>query len=164
MTELYITKHAWERLRQRVGIESRDAGIAWVTAKLSEAEHKEIDGHQTKYHAGSYTLVMDGNRLVTIQPSKTESDYSGLLKGKLAKEARSFIGKKKAELRKLEIALLETQINLLKAKNPKIKRSIADKLSGITDEKYRIEDAILGMRIAAQSMGVEDFRTFSEEV
>ncbi|GGP13482.1 MULTISPECIES: hypothetical protein [Oceanobacillus] len=150
-----LTSHAKERLRQRIGIEDIDAGIAWVRTNIERSKRKQNRGHQTHYFTDAYVIVMDGDKVVTVKPSFEANEHSKRLESLIEKEARKFLRLKKAELKKISIAVLETQINFLKAKNPNTIRSITEKLTKLTDEKANLETDIVAMKRAAEGFGVE---------
>lgn len=152
--KITLTSHAKDRLRQRVGIESLDAGIAWVRTNIERAIRSHRNGHFTYFYTEMFEIIMDGEKVVTVKPAVANNACADLLRSKVTKEVTKFMRQKKSELKKAEIALLETQLNLLKAKSPKVKRSISERLADLTDGKAKIEDEIKQMELAAESYGV----------
>ena len=151
---LYLSSHAKDRLRQRVGIESIDAGIAWVRTNMERAKRTFKQGHKTHYVTEMFELVLDGTTVVTIKQSTDNNESAKYLAGVVQKEVAKFMRTKKAEMKKAEMALLEAQLNFLRAKNPNTKRIISERITQLGDAKAKVEDEIKAMELAAERFGV----------
>ena len=52
-----LTKHATERIRQRVGIESNEVATAWVSEQIAKASRKFKEGGNTHYVSDVIEIV-----------------------------------------------------------------------------------------------------------
>ena len=101
-----------------------------------------------------FELVLDGTTVVTIKQSTNNNEPAKYLAGVMQKEVAKFMRTKKAELKKAEMALLEAQLNFLRAKNPNTKRIISERITQLGDAKAKVEDEIKAMELAAERFGV----------
>lgn len=154
---LKLSKHAKDRLRQRLNIDSVDAGLRWVKTSIDSALKTKTSKHLRYYFTDKHEIVIDGKDevVVTIKPANHANKFVPVLRGKLTKEITKFMTEKKRELKKAEINVLQTQLNLLKAKNPNTVEIISARLVQRIDEKAKIEDEITAMEKAAESFGVK---------
>lgn len=149
-----LTDHAKDRIRQRIGILSEEAQLAWVETQVKKASHRKQDGHKTHYTVGSFEIVCDGVKVVTVKPTEQSNEYLTKFNDVIAKETRKLLTQYGRELRKAEIAVAEAQLNFLKAKNPKTKALISERLTKAIDRKCSIEDKIRQVEKAAERYGV----------
>lgn len=150
-----LTDHAKDRIRQRIGILSEDAQLAWVETQVKKASHRKQDGHKTHYTAGSFEIVCDGVKVVTVKPTEQSNEYLTKFNDVIAKETRKLLTQYGRELRKAEISVAETQLNFLRARNPKTKALISERLTKAIDWKCALEDEIKKIRKAAERYGVQ---------
>lgn len=155
MSNYFITSHAKDRIRQRVGIDGDEAQQAWVKAKINRAESKLPQDNKTVYNVGSFEIICDGLRVVTVKPVDNVTQYASKLSGVVAKEIRKLLVPQERLLRKAEINVVELTLNFLKARNPKTKEIISGRLAEATDEKQRIADEVFAIKKAAKQYGVE---------
>lgn len=151
-----LTTHAKERIRQRVGIEALDAQVAWANETIAKAG--EIDAKlegRVGYKTESFEIICAGLKVITVNPVANSQTYLTKLSGVLTKEVRKMIVPHERLLRKAEIRVAELTLNYLKARNPKTKRMINERLVEATDEKQRLTDEVYAMRKAAERYGVE---------
>src|SRR5699024_133632 len=141
--------------RQRVGITSKDAAIAWVAETVKKATTTKKEGHITQYITEMFDIVCDGMKVVTVKPNESQNSYLDKFNDVVTKEATKMLAKYRRELRKAEIAVAEEQLNFLKAKNPKIKSNINERMTEAIDKKVDIEDEIRAVELAARRYGVE---------
>jgi hypothetical protein len=152
--QFILTNHARERIRQRVGITSDSAAIAWVADQVKNAINVKHDGGKMHYLTDAFEIVCDGARVVTVKPAEFANKYLSEFKSVLIRETTKLLTKYERELRKAEIAVAEAQLNFLKARNPKIKEIIQRKLTDAIDYKAAVEDEIKAIKIAASRYGV----------
>jgi hypothetical protein len=150
-----LTSHAKERIRQRVGVDSVEAALAWVNENIASATTCNVEGNKTHYLTEAFDIVCDGLRVVTIKPVDNHTDYLTKFNAVLTKEATKLLTKYRRELRKAEITVAECTLNYLKAKSPKVKQSIQRRLTEATDVRAKISDEIRAVEIAAERYGVE---------
>lgn len=150
-----LSAHAKERVRQRVGISSTEAALAWVNESIANATKTYADGHKTHYITDAYNISCDGLRVITIVPTDNHVDYLMRFGDVVAKEARKLLTRYRRELRKAEIKVAELTLNYLKAKSPKVRDSIKRNLTNATDEKAKLEDEIKAIEIAADKYRVK---------
>lgn len=149
-----LTSHAKERIRQRVGIDSVDAALAWANENIAKAAEVYAQGNKTHYVTEAFDIVCAGLKVVTIQPTNNHVDYLAKFNEVLTKEAAKLLKKYRRELRKAEISVAEFTLNYLKAKNPKIKAALQQKLTQATDMKAKLADEIRAIENAAERYGV----------
>ncbi len=154
MIEYHITAHAKERLRQRYNIVSKDVAVSWINDKISRGKFLRNDGHKKVYRAPGVEIILDGIRVVTVRPLYDEKPIMERLKGKLAKEVTKILKTKEREFRKAEIKVAEITLNMLKARNPKIKDDLKRKLTEAIDIKESIKVEIVDVKKAAEHYGV----------
>lgn len=151
-----LTSHAKERIRIRVGIDALEAQITWVNEAIAKAGEVVTQGNKhTVYKTDAFEFVCDGLRVITIQPAANEQTFVKQLGSTLAKEVRKLLAPQERMLRKAEIQVAELTLNFLKARNPKTKKLISERLIEATDEKQRISDEVFAIRKAAKQYGVE---------
>lgn len=154
MKDYYITSHAKDRLRQRFGIESIDVAMKWIHDKLTAATLHRMDHHKEIYRVANIEIVMDGTRVVTVKPLYGETPIMQRIKNVVDKEVGRTLLAKEREFRKAEIQVAEITLNMLKARNPRIKESLKRKLTIANDYKANIETEIVGIKKAAEHYGV----------
>lgn len=150
-----LSDHAMQRIRQRVGLTSVDSAAAWVKAEVSKAMNTEQHDHKTHYFTDAFEIICDGTKVVTVKPADSANEYVTRLGGVLAKEVDKLIEKYQRELRKADIAVAEAQLNYLKARNPKTKELISEKLTEAVDRKSAVEDEIKAIQYAGKRYGLE---------
>lgn len=153
--QFILTNHARDRIRQRVGITTDSAALAWIADQIKNATSEHTDGNKIHYLTESFEIICEGVRVITVKPADRANKYMGEFKRLLTSETSKLIAKYERELRKAEIAVAEAQLNFLKARNPKIKRIIQRKLTDAIDYKAAIEDEIKAIKIAANRYGVD---------
>ena len=144
-----LSAHAKERIRQRVGINSTEAALAWVNESIATANETYLDGHKTHYLTDSYDITCDKLRVITLTQTDNHIDYLTKFSNLVTKEATKLLTKYRRELRKAEILVAELTLNYLKAKSPKVRAIIQRNLTIATDERARIEDEVRAVEIAA---------------
>ena len=154
MIEYYLTSHAKERLRQRYGIVSKDVAISWINDKISQGKFLRNDGNKKIYRAPGVEIVLDKLRVVTVKPLYEEAPIMDRLKTVIEKEVSKLIASKELEFRKAEISVAELTLNMLKARNPKIKDDLRRKLTKAIDYKENIQTEIISIKKAAEHYGV----------
>lgn len=155
LTDDYIlTKHAEERIRQRVGIESAEVATAWVSEQIKKASRQFKESGNTHYVTDLIEIVTNGLRVITVKPSENDRSYLDRLGEVVAKEVTKIMAKKERELRRIEITIAEHTLNRLKARNPNTRALIERRLIRAIDEKQRINDAIYAVKKAASQYGV----------
>lgn len=154
---IFVTPHAQERIRQRFGIESVRAMQTWAKAKLIDGklDRKQPDGRLV-YRWGSVELVVssDGSTLITVMDVQAQSNYIELLGEAVVKKARTLLVTKERAFRKAEINVAEITLNMLKARNPKIKALLSERLTKANDIKENLATEIKLIRKAAEQYGV----------
>lgn len=156
MTSVYeLSKHATERIRQRVGISSIEAATQWANELISKAAHTKRDGHKLHYITEHFEIVCDKETVVTVKPTEKENQYfakvAGIIKRELTKDLQQF----KREYRKAEIAVAELTLNLLKARNPNTKQIINERLTQAIDNREKINDEITKINLTAYRYSIE---------
>lgn len=154
-SEYILSDHATERIRQRVGIESAEVATAWVSEQIKKATRKFNDGHKTHFISEAIEIVTDGLQVITVKPAKNDRSYLDRLGAVVAKEVTKLLTKRERELRKAEIVIAEHTLNRLKARNPKTRALIEERLVKAIDEKQRITDDIYAVKKAARQYGVD---------
>src|SRR5690625_2155178 len=149
-----LTKHATERIRQRVGLESKEAATAWVREQIAKASRKSKEGGNTHYVSDVIEIVTNGLRVITVKPSEDDRNYLYNLGQSVAKEVSKMLTKKERNLRKAEIVIGEHTLNRLKARNPNTRALIERRLIRAIDDKQRIMDEIYAVKKAAAQYGV----------
>lgn len=150
-----LTDHAKERIRQRVGITSEEAAISWIASQVQVASSKKQVGNKTHYMTDIFEIILDGVKIITVKQAESSNEYLTKFNEVLAKEAVKLISTYSRTLRKAEIAVAEAQLNFLRAKNPKTKALISERLTEATDWKCTVEDEIKAIKKAAKQYGVE---------
>jgi hypothetical protein len=155
--DLRLTSHARERLRQRVGITSDDAGIAWVKESIKNAKGVEIEDESglPVFLTENMKIVMDGEKIVTVKPHKKDNPYIKGIAENITKEVSKLVDDYGRKLRKAEIEVAECQLNFLKARNPNTKARISEKLSEAVRKKSEIENEITMIKYAGKRYGVD---------
>ena len=155
LTDSFIlTKHATERIRQRVGIESIEVATAWINEQIAKASRKYNEGTNTHFVSESIEVVTNGLRVITVKPSENDRSYLDKLGEVVAKEVTKMLTKKERDLRKAEIVIAEHTLNRLKARNPNTRALIERRLIRAIDDKQRIMDEIYAVKKAAAQYGV----------
>lgn len=158
MSKLFITEHAQDRLRQRFGLDSLKAMYSWVSAKKLDGKfvRKQPDGRKV-YAWGDVELFFSPNEstLISVVDTGLTKRLVAQFGSSLAKEARKLLIVKEREYRKIEISVAEITLNMLKARNPKIKTKLNDKLTIVNDRKENLLSEIKSIRLAAKEYGVE---------
>lgn len=149
-----LTSHAKERIRQRVGIDSVEAAIAWVNESIASATESYAQGDKSHYVTEAFDIVCAGLKVITLKPTNNHVDYVTKFGEVLTKEATKLLTKYRRELRKAEIAVAEHSLNFLKAKNPRIKEGINRRLTEATDVRAKLTDEIRAVEIAAERYGI----------
>lgn len=149
-----LTDHAKDRIRQRAGIFAEDAAVAWVAEQVKAATSTKRDGNKTHYITGTFEIVLDGVTVITVKPCDSANEYLTKFNEVVAKETSKLLSQYTRALRKAEIAVAEAQLNFLKAKNPKTRELISEKMTEAIDRKCGIEDEIKKIEIAAKRYGV----------
>lgn len=152
----YLTEHAKERTRQRIGLTSEDSASAWVNSEIERSIRTEYNGNKTHYFTDTFEIVCDGAKVVTIKPNKNVTSYVTKLGGVLAKETSKLLNYYGKELRKADVTIAEHQLNFLRAKNPKTKTLINERLTDAIDWKSAIEDEIYAVKKAAKQYGIDE--------
>lgn len=152
----FLTDHAKERIRQRLGISSEDGALSWVRTQIENANNVENVKGQAHYLADKFVIVCDGAKVITVKPAENSNQYMTVLRDAVAKEVRKLQSEYRRELRRSEIKVAETHLNLLRAKNPKTKKLIRDRLVEATDWKASIEDELKAINFAGKRYGVEE--------
>lgn len=150
-----LTEHAKERIRQRIGITGTEAQLAWITEIITKATSKYPQGNKTVYRTESFEVVCDDRLVITVKPVENVANYTQLLGGMVAKEVRKALIPQERLLRKAEIRVAELTLNYLKARNPRTKELISERLVEATDEKQRVMDEVYAIKKAARQYGVE---------
>lgn len=150
-----LTKHAGEKVRQRVGIESLEVATAWVNEEIAKAgEYSQESSKRFAYITDAFKIVCAGLSVITVIPTDNHVDYLAKFGEIVTKEATKLLTKYRREFRKAEIEVAEYTLNFLKAKNPKIKGNLQQKLTQATDDKAKLADEIRAIEIAAERYGV----------
>jgi len=150
-----LSEHAKERIRQRVGLVAEPSAIAWVSEAIKKAKSTRSNGKTTSYFTDMFEIVLDGLHVVTVKPTTLTSEYVSKINDLVSKEVSKMLAEYKRELRKAEIEVAEAQLNFLKARNPKVRQSIQQKLTEAIDRKALIEDEIKAIECAGRRYGVE---------
>jgi len=153
---LRVSDHAKTRLRQRFGIDSERAAQTWVQSKIADGSliKKEPNGKET-YRCGNAEIIIGNGVVITVQFADGEQKFLEKFGNVLAKEVTKLLTVNERALRKAEINVAELTLNMLKARNPKIKALIGEKLTKAIDEKDKIVTEIKLIRKAASQYGVE---------
>lgn len=154
--KLRISDHAKTRLRQRFSIDSDRAAQSWVQSKLADGSliRTEPNG-KLYYRCGNAELIVANGVLITVQFSDGEQKFLEKFGSVLSKEVQKLLTVNERALRKAEINVAEINLNMLKARNPKIKAMLGEKLTKAIDEKDKIVTEIKLIRKAASQYGVE---------
>lgn len=150
-----LTNHAAERIRQRIGIDSEEIATAWVVEHITKASKVIVEGNKKYHETGSYEIITDGPRVVTVKPRTIVPSYVDKLGALLTKEVAKLMTHKERELRKAEITVAEHTLNRLKARNPNTRELIQTRLSDAINVRQRIKDDIYAMTKAAEQYGVD---------
>ncbi|WP_079516569.1 hypothetical protein [Rossellomorea marisflavi] len=157
MTQLFIAPHAQERLKQRFGIHSLSSMRSFAEAKKKDGKLKEISNEGRKiYRWGSIELIFtqDEKTLITVIDTKSEEVVAAVIENVVVKEARKMLTVKSRVYRKEEIRVAEITLNMLKAKNPKIKAKLSETLASAKTELDRLKTDIRAIRTVAKKYGV----------
>lgn len=150
-----LTDHAKERIRQRIGITGNEAQVAWVNELITKSDDSYKQGNKKVYCTERFEVVCDGIRVITIKPVDNVRNYADSIGGVVSKEIRKLLTPQERLLRKAEIKVVELTLNYLKARNPRTKALINERLVEATDEKQRIHDEVFAIKKAAKQFGVE---------
>jgi hypothetical protein len=154
----YISEHAQERIRQRVGLQSLGDMRRWATERVEDGKfvRKQPDGRDV-YANGNFEIVIqpETNAVVTVLDHKQFVSHADRFKQKIEKEAKKSITYYGRLFRKAEINVAEITLNMLKARNPKIKAKLNERLTMANDEKEKLATEITVIRKAAKQYGVE---------
>lgn len=154
-SQYVLSDHAKERIRQRIGLTSAESAVAWVKSEISNADKTKTDGNKTHYITDSFEIICDGVKVVTVKPTDISNEYLTKIGDVVENEVDKLLTKYRRELRKADIAVAETQLNFLRARNPKVKQSISEKMTEAIDYKAAIEDEIKAIEYAGKRYGVE---------
>jgi|SRR5690625_2786612 len=150
-----LTKHAKERIEQRLGIMSDDIALSWVSEAIKGTKTVEKEGDKNHYITDTFRIICDGFRVVTVIPKEDTNEYIDKFNYLVGKEYQKQLVKKERELRKAEIEVYEKQLNYLKAKNPNTIDLISKQIVQAIDLKKKISDSIQHLKQAAQRYGIE---------
>lgn len=154
---LQLTKHAKERIRQRIGIDSVEVATSWIKEQLNRTKKtkKDTRNNSMRYINDLFEVVLDGDKVVTVISKESVVDYKSKISNLLTKEITKYRTQKNRELRKIEIEVAEHTLNHLKALNPKTKALISGKLTDAVSERTRVLDEIYAIDKVAGEYGVE---------
>jgi hypothetical protein len=153
-----ISSHAFERIRQRFGIDTLAAALTWVSEKIKGGDYIGLQAKGRKvYRNGDAELILgeDGYTIVTVKFAEGESQYVEQIGDVVRKEVSKMLTIKERAFRKAEIEVAEITLNMLKARNPVTKELIGRKLTKAIDDKANINTEIILIRKAAEQYGVE---------
>lgn len=154
----YLSEHAQERIRQRVGLTSIGDMRKWATERVEDGQfvRKQADGREVYAH-GNYEIVVqpETNAVVTVLDRKQLVSHADRFKQTIEKEARKSLDTYGRMFRKAEIKVAEITLNMLKCRNPKIKAKLSEKLTIAKDEMEKLDTEITVIRKAAKGYGVE---------
>lgn len=153
--EYILTSHGRERIRERLGIATDSAAVAWVREAVDNAKDSWKQGGKTVYLSKNYEIVLDGNKVVTVKPTDASNMYLGKIDALLKRHITKQLAQLEREFRKKEITVAEAQLNYLKARNPKTKEAIRLKLSEAVSEKAAVSGEIDSLKFAGRRHGVE---------
>lgn len=153
--QFILSMHAKERIRQRLGIDSDDSAVAWVKEAISKASDSFKSEHRTHYISGSFEIICDGAKIITVKPTDSSNEYLTVFGELIAKETSKMLRKFRQEIRKTDINIAQLNLNYLRAKNPNTKETIAERLTEAIDRKASIEDEIKAVEYAARRYGAE---------
>lgn len=148
-----LTKHAIDRIRQRVGIESLEIATAWANDQIAKSARKFREKDNVHY-VSDFEIVTNGLDVITIKPTENDRNYLDRMRRAVEKEAKKLIVSQERALRKAEIAIAEHTLNRLKACNPNTKTAIEKKLLSAIDDKQRILDELYAIKKAGAQYGV----------
>lgn len=155
---MFVSPHAQERIRQRFNISALREMQQWATEKVKDANLISTgpDGRKI-FRWGSVDLIVsnDENVLITVLDQAIPKSYADKFKDVVTKQVRKELLAKEREFRKAEINVAEITLNMLKARNPKIKTMLNDKLTKANDYKENLLVEIKSIRQAAQQYGVQ---------
>lgn len=152
-----LSSHAMERIRQRFGIGTLTAALAWASEKIKTGEFVGLQASGRKvYRNGDAEIIVgeDGFTIVTVKFTEGEKQYIQMIGDAVRKEIDKVLSVKEKALRKAEITVAELTLNMLKARNPRTKESIGRKLTKAIDEQANINTDIILVRKAAEQYGV----------
>ena len=147
-----LTRHAWERVQQRYNITDKTAADQFISQKINRGKKTKTEGDKTYYVEGNTEIIVgSANKVITIYESIHEihrSEFLSKVSKSIEKEAKKFIAKYSGEIRKIDIEIAEFNLNRLKARNPKTKQLITDRLM---DAMQRKDDVIYRMKYVKES-------------
>lgn len=152
--EFMLSKHAKERIRQRIGIASEQSALAWVQDAVRTAKGTRVSGHQTHYLTDAFEIICDGVKVVTVKQTDSSNEYLTKFSEVISKEAGKLLSKYQQELRKADIEVAQLNLNFLRAKNPNTKAIISERMTEAIDYKAMIEDEIGSIKYASRRYGV----------
>lgn len=150
-----LSSHARERIRQRLGLTTDSAAIAWVKDAVKNSIETRNQGHKLVYVTDLYEIVLDGMKVISVVPTDQANPYLTKLNDELTKRVTKLLTEWKRELRKAEIAVAEAQLSYLKAKSPKVKDVIQRKMTEAVEWRASVENELNNIKYAGKRYGVE---------
>ena len=158
MKYLHVTSHAKKRLRQRFGLQSVEAMRSWTLSRIKQGtfDRTETNGHKIyRWENAEIVLTSDERTLVSVIDHTRTEEIKSQIGTHVGKELRKLKQTTERALRKAEINVSEITLNMLKARNPKIKAALNEKLTKADDEKDALVGELKAIRNAASEFGVE---------
>ncbi|MDH5159867.1 hypothetical protein [Heyndrickxia oleronia] len=178
MKKYHVTEHAIDRAVERLGQKREYAANHLITLmqtaylvgengtkKPGDTRPQRIYDH---YNSKTRLIVGDGDVIITVYkfpesvlesksivPEAFAEDIRQLVQRKFKAKERDFKRKQRAleiELAELNLELAQLTLNKLKAKSPKARNSIADKIDEVTTKVERIKFEINQAESAFEAM------------
>lgn len=158
MKEYIVTKHAIQRAVERLGKAEAHAAHHLIQLMQTAYYHGEMagpDGFTRKYYDHLKTktrIVVIGDKIITVykfpeieQTSNTfpfMDEVAQVIKRKFAKSERDFKRKERAlsiELAEFNLELAQHRLSFAKAKSPKVRASLTEKITEVETMASRIQ-------------------------
>lgn len=157
-SQVNLTNHGFERFLKRVGTsKKREHALDWVTRALNSGSYSRTqeDGC-VEYKYKEFSVIVDKNlNVVTIKSiedegwesiKETQTDITRYISNKLKKEAHPLTQSKK----KLLIEVHEAKVRQIRARSPKVKSIIQDKIEELERDINLIDDKLEGIEKKAR--------------
>lgn len=157
MSVYVCTKHALNRTRERFGIGDKVAANQWATRQINSADKSFWKDGKKHFIKGNVEFVTSEKRIITIQENNETSanKFVRELSEVLVKEIKRNMTMYKRKMNAVEIEIAQLNLNRLKARNPKIKALVQERMFEAMERKEEIAKDVLSLEYSAKHYGVE---------
>lgn len=169
-TNINVTNHAYERYLLRVNkYGNRDQARTWLASALNKAKFvKKQEDLNEVYVYGKHKLIIDKHlNIVTILSTDdidwdsiedTRDDITKYVTNKLKREVRPLVKRRK----ELQVSIYEAEINKIRARSPKIKANIQEKIDTLINDKNKTTNKMEGIVKTAKKYYIDPVTVHKE--